>query len=156
MHLIVGVDPGKTSAIACLDLDGRLVFTEHKTHAGIAWIISAIESVGVPSVISCDREPDDTVRKIGAAFNARLFYPKAQMTVDEKREMAKPFGITNQHERDACAAAVKAYRSYSNKLHQAGHTAKQKNVSDIDGIKAKVIGKYSIEEAINKKEANRR
>jgi len=69
--------------------------------------------------------------------------------------MAEQFGITNPHERDACSAAMKAYNAYSNKLKQAEHIAKGTR-AEMDSIKAKVIAKHSIEEAISKKEVHRR
>jgi len=156
MHLIVGIDTGKTVAYACLNLDGKLVRSSHASSLGQEWLIDSIGRLGVPSVIACDRQPNDIVRKICAAFNAKLYYPQKEMGIDEKREMAKPFGISNPHERDACAAAVKAYKAYTNKLRQAERIAREGKVREIDSIKAKVIEKYSIEEAISNKEANRR
>lgn len=156
MHLIVGVDTGKTMAFTCLSLDGRLVGADHKASAGPEWIIEAVGNIGIPSVIACDKTPNDAIRKIGAAFNARIFYPSRELSSLDKRLIAKPLGITNPHERDACAAAVKAYNVHINKLKQADHIARINNVKDPDSIKAKVIEKYSIEEAMAGKKANRK
>lgn len=155
MHLIVGIDTGKTMAFTCLALDGRLVASDHVASEGIDWMINAIGKVGIPSVIACDREPNDIVRKVGSAFNAKIFYPSKELNIDDKKDMAAPFGITNPHERDACAAAVKAYNTYANKLKQAEHIARAQKIKEIDRIKAKVIEKYSIEEAISGRKANR-
>ncbi len=156
MHLIVGVDTGKTVAYACLDLDGKLVSSSHVSSLGQDWLIDSIGKLGIPSIVACDREPNDIVRKVCASFNAKLYYPVKEISIDEKREMARPYGTTNPHERDACAAAVKAYKAYTNKLRQAERIAKEGKVNEIDSIKAKVIEKYSIEEAISNKEANRK
>ncbi len=156
MHLIVGIDTGKTVAYVCLDLNGKLIHSSHAASLGPDWLIESIGKLGVPSIIACDREPNDIVRKIGTSFNAKLYHPSKEVSIDEKREMAKPFGISNPHERDACAAAVKAYKAYTNKLRQAERIAKEENIPEIDLIKAKVIEKYSIEEAISNKEANRK
>lgn len=155
MHLIVGIDPGKTSAIACLDLSGRLVCASHKTFAGVEWFIEEISKAGIPSVIACDREPDDVARKISAAFNVRI-RSRHEGSVLAKREYARRFNINNPHERDACYAAIKAYNRFANKLHQAEHIAREQKVSEIDKIQAKILERYSIEEAINNKTANRR
>ncbi|MCW6159650.1 MAG: DUF460 domain-containing protein [Candidatus Micrarchaeales archaeon] len=154
MHLIVGIDTGKTLAYACLDLSGNLVGSAHKASHGVGWLIDDVGKLGVPSVITCDREPNDIVRKVAAAFNSRLVYPKKELSISQKRELTAPFGIRNPHERDACSAAIKAYNSYANKLKQAERIAKGN--SEIDLIKAKIIEKHSIEEAISKKEAHRR
>jgi predicted RNase H-like nuclease (RuvC/YqgF family) len=156
MHLIVGIDPGKTSAIACLDLSGRLVYATHKTFAGVDWFVEEISRVGIPSVIACDREPGEMARKISAAFNVGIHSPQREGSVLAKREYAKRFNINNPHERDACYAAIKAYNRFANKLHQAEHIARGQRISSVDEIQAKVLERYSIEEAINNKTANRR
>ncbi len=155
-HLIVGIDTGKTLAFACLDLDGRLVFSDHIASQGVEWLISELGKRGIPSVISCDREPNDIVRKVASAFNAKIYHPKNELTIDQKMEIAKPLGIRNPHERDACAAAVKAYNSYANKLKQAEHAARTSGVENVDVIKAKVIERFSIDEAITNRKANRK
>ncbi len=142
-------------AYACLDLDGKLVSVNHMASSGPEWLIDEIESIGTPSIIACDKEPNHAARKIAAAFNARIFHPKRELGITEKMELARPFIITNPHERDACSAAVKAYRAYANKLKQAEHIAKGRGISETDKVKAKVIGRYSIEEAIAGKKANR-
>lgn len=155
MHLIVGIDTGKTLAYACLNLDGELVTASHKASSGVEWLIKSISDIGVPSIVACDRTPNDVVRKVCTAFNAKLFYPKRELTIDEKTELSGRTNVKNAHERDACSAAIKAYNTYSNKLNQAAHIAKSHNAV-VDEIRAKVIGRYSIDEAISKKAANRR
>ncbi len=154
-HLIVGIDCGKTSAIACLDLDGRIVRMAHKRFAGEGWIISELSRTGIPSVIATDRKiPGRAIKRINAAFNARLFYPESDMTTEEKMRLVKDKGIQNRHEQDAYSAAIKAYNSYSNKLKQVSHIVGPG--ADAEGIKAKVIRKFSVREAILNKNPNRR
>jgi hypothetical protein len=157
LHTIAGIDPGKTSAIAVIDLNGRLIYSAHKTFAGVDWLIKEISSAGTPIVIASDRpEVSPTIRKVNAAFNARLFYPNKELMTEEKRLIAKGADLDNQHERDAYAAAVKAYRFYTNKFKQAEHIARERSAENVDLIKAKVVGRYSISEAMTNKEANRR
>lgn len=155
-HIIVGVDPGKTSAIACLTLDGRLVHRAHAAAGGMPWMLESIMAVGTPSIIATDRKvPGLTVRKVNAAFNSTLFIPTKDIPMIEKRELARMAGIKDPHERDAYAAAVKAYRTYANKLSQAEHISRRSDQKDIDMIKAKIIQRYSISEAIEGRKANR-
>ncbi len=156
MHLIVGIDTGKTCAVSCLDLNGRLVYAAHKTFAGAGWFVGMVKDVGIPALIACDKEPNDVARKVAASFNTRLFYPKREMASLEKRQITRPFGLTNRHEMDALSAAIKAYNRYSNKLHQAEHISRNRSVEDLDAVKAKIISRYSIDEAITNKIANRR
>ncbi len=155
-HLIVGIDPGKTAAIACLSLEGRLIRSAHMTAGGVPWILESIRAVGTPSIIATDRKmPGDTVRKINAAFNARLYTPQNDISIMEKRAFARRAGIKDAHERDAYAAAMKAYHAHANKLNQAGHISRDRQVENVDRIKAKIIQRYSISEAILGKKANR-
>jgi predicted RNase H-like nuclease (RuvC/YqgF family) len=53
-------------------------------------------------------------------------------------------------------AAISAYRAYSNKFNQIEHIAQRNMYENIDEIKAKVVGRYSISEAIGNKKANRK
>jgi hypothetical protein len=157
MHIIVGIDPGKTSAIAAVSLDGRLLYSSHRRFAGIEWLVSEIQAVGVPVIIAGDRPSVSLiVRKVNAIFNSRLFCPSRELSAEEKRGIAKITYIKNPHERDAYAAAIKAYRAYANKFNQAEHIANEMRVEDVDRIKARIVDKQSISEAIANRKANRR
>ncbi len=159
-HIIVGIDPGKTVGVACLDLNGRFLASFHQISAGPSWIIGEVRRVGIPVLIAGDRPSENhVVRKVNAAFNARAFYPDRALRLEQKREMAKSMEIRNPHERDAYAAALKAYNAYANKLKQADAIAATKDIDDAertDEIKAKIIRRYSISEAMHNIEANRR
>jgi len=155
MYLIVGIDPGKTCGIACLNLDGSLIFKDHKRFGGTDWIISTLNGIGTPVIVASDKpQASDMVKKINTAFNATLFTPDREYKIGEKRMTGKNLGIKDPHERDAYTAAINAYRNYANKFKQIEHIA-PKN-TDIDEIKAKVVGKYSIREAIENRKANRK
>lgn len=159
MHLIVGIDPGKTSAIACLDLNGRLVHSAHRANAGLAWIVSSIRMVGTPSIIATDkRRGTETVKKVNAYFNSRIYSPPEDIGKEQKLDASRRSSLKDRHERDAYAAAESAYRAFRNKLLQAEHIARQSSVAaaDLDRIKAKVLDRYSIDEAIHDKKANRK
>lgn len=156
VHIIVGVDTGKTVAISCLGLDGRIVYSAHMKSGGEAWIISSIRKVGVPSVIASDKKTrGEMIRRINSVFNSVLFMPKDNIMLEEKRQAAHERLIKDQHERDAYVAAIKAYNYYANKLKQAKHKAEEKKAEDIDEVLAKVIKKYSISEAIENKNPGR-
>lgn len=157
MHLIVGIDTGKTVAIACLDLNGSLVYSSHAAGAGLTWLVGTIRSVGVPDVIATDK-PDtgsEIVKKVNAAFNSVLYFPRKNIMLREKKVIAKARNIKNPHERDAYVAALKAYNAYANKLNQAEHLGRAHNFGDIDALKSKVIHRYSIDEAVRNRKAHR-
>ena len=156
MHIIVGIDGGENSAIACLDLNGKLLYAAHKRFAGYGWIISEINKVGTPSIIATDKKfAGKIVKKVNASFNSRIFCPDKDLGSEEKRMLAKNKGIKNHHEQDAYAAAVKAYNSYSNKLNQVSSMIKEPEI-DKDKIRAKIINKVSVNEALLNKRTNRK
>ncbi len=156
-HVIVGIDAGKTAAIACITLDGKLLRAAHKTFGGYDWMVSEIREAGIPSVVSTDKaRPNSLVRRINAAFNSRMSLPERDLQSEEKRQIAKAANLKNRHEQDAYAAAVKAYYKYANKLNQANRSIAGMDSELQDRIMAKIIKKHSISEAISNKTANRR
>ncbi len=155
-NLIVGIDPGKTSAIACIDLEGNIVVLNTERFARTEWFIDNIKKSGSPVVIASDKKhANHTVAKLATIFNAVLFTPNSDMRVSKKNLLLSNKKVSNLHERDALTAAFNAYYHYLNKLNQVDHIARTKNNVNIDEIKAKVIKKYSVHEAIIGKENGR-
>ena len=72
------------------------------------------------------------VRKINAAFNARLYTPEYEFSIKEKRNFRKQQRIKDIHERDAYFAAMKAYHAFANKLKQAERIAAENGIADVD------------------------
>ena len=158
-HLVVGLDVGKNSAIACLDLHGNTVLLMHGTSMGFDGMVEVIRNAGVPSVIAGDKKHTNAlVRRINAAFNSRLFEPQADITLEEKRNAVKGTGIKNEHERDAYAAAFKAYNYYVSKLRHVERVASKRSFHEMeaDMVMSKVISRYSVSEALEGRKANRR
>jgi len=157
MYMIVGVDTGKTCAIACLDLSGNYIGSSHMRDAGSEWIVNEIQKFGTPIIIANDKHngKSDIIRKVNSSFKSFLFLPKEDISMRDKKFEAKLKKIKNAHERDAYTSAVKAYNKYANKLKQAEHIAKENDYKDINLLKAKIISKYSINEVLNHKKANR-
>ncbi len=158
-HLVVGLDVGKNSAIACLDLRGNTVLLMHGTSMGFDGMVEVIRNAGVPSIIAGDKKHTNAlVRRINAAFNSRLFEPQADITLEEKRNAVKGTGIKNEHERDAYAAAFKAYNYYVSKLRHVERVASKRSFheGEADMVMSKVISRYSVSEALEGRKANRR
>ncbi len=155
IHIIVGIDGGKTAAIACIDLYGRTLKLFTGRYVTLGWFVDMIKEVGEPVIIASDKKkPDEIVRRLAAVFGAVLFAPQDDLTVEKKKELAKQ-EFENLHERDALAAARAAYNTYSNKLKQVHKKALESGV-EADKAMALVIERYSIYEAITGKKANRR
>ena len=96
------------------------------------------------------------LKRVNTVFNSRLFCPDREFKIAEKRTAAKTIGIKDPHERDAYTAAISAYHAYANKFNQIEHIAQQSMQNNIDEIKAKVIRRHSIREAIENRKANRK
>ncbi|MGC8478803.1 MAG: DUF460 domain-containing protein [Candidatus Micrarchaeia archaeon] len=157
MHIIAGVDPGATIGVSCISLDGELVLAAHGSGKGIMWVVETIRSAGTPSLIASDKHKvGSLVKKVGAIFSTRVFYPERDISLEEKKEFARASNIKNPHERDALAAAIFAFNEYKNKLKQAERIALENNYENVDEIKAKVLSRYSIDEALHNKRANRK
>ncbi|ODS42610.1 MAG: hypothetical protein MSIBF_04705 [Candidatus Altiarchaeales archaeon IMC4] len=93
MHLIIGIDPGTTTAIAALDFNGNLVFLSSSKEMGIKKTTEKIISLGTPSVIATDVCPAPSfVSKISAIFQAAPFIPQEPLGISEKTAMTKPYG----------------------------------------------------------------
>ncbi len=156
MHLIVGIDTGKTSALACLDLNGRIVLLKTKRFAGMAWFVENMNLAGTPVVIAGDKKRANAlIAKMAAIFDAALYTPREDISVNVKKEYRYEGKTANLHERDALTAAMTAYNAYANKLMQVEHLARERGVANVDGIKAAVIKKNSFHEAAEGKKTGR-
>ena len=137
-YLIVGIDPGTTTAVAALDLDGNLMHLESSRQMNMSGVIEALYRLGKPLVIASDvQEMPYSVEKIRRAFSAVSYTPRQDTSVEAKLELTAGFPYANVHERDALSAALDAYRQYQNKFRNLirrvppGH--------DLDEVRARVI-----------------
>jgi hypothetical protein len=146
-YIIVGLDPGTTTGIAALNLRGELVDLISSRSMSSSDVIEWIAARGKPLIVATDVSPTPgAVEKTKRAFNAVLFSPGADMAGEEKIALGRELGYKNDHERDALAAALAAFRKYKNKFIQVEKKAPAE--VDPDEIKALVVRGYSIENAI--------
>ena len=159
-YLIVGVDPGISTGIAALDLDGRPVFALSRRGIDREEVVELIRRHGVPVLVATDVNPaPEFARKLAGMLRVPLYCPPASLSVEEKREIFETYAslypglrrVSDSHVRDALAAAVKAYRAYQSKLRQV-ESYLNKLGTDIDHeeIKAAVIRGKSLAEAVEK------
>ena len=118
-YVIVGVDPGTTTGLALLDLKGDLIKLHSSRNISISGVIEMIVKYGRPLIVATDVSPiPGTVEKIRRTFNALPGEPGESLTAVDKINLAKPYGYSNDHERDALAAAAHVIRRYKNKFDQ--------------------------------------
>jgi len=146
-YLIVGIDPGTTTAAAALDLDGNLLHLASSRQMTMSDVIESLYKVGKPLIVATDvQEMPYSVEKIRRAFSAIAFVPKQDVSVDTKVELTAPFLYANDHERDALSAALDAYRQYRHKFQNLlkrippGH--------DLDEVRARVIRGQSLDSVL--------
>ncbi len=137
-YTIVGIDPGSTTAVAAVDLRGNLIDVRSKKSWSSGEVVEYISSLGKPVVVATDKSnPPEFVSKIRASFNAVLYTPKEDLSVEKKKGLTAKYRLINDHERDALAAALDAYNSYKSKLINV-----EKRLPagmDSDRVKAEVI-----------------
>jgi uncharacterized protein len=143
-YLIVGIDPGTTTAVAALDLDGNLLHLASSRQMNMSDVIESLYKLGKPLIIASDvQEMPFTVEKIRRAFSAIAYTPKQDVSVETKVELTASFEYGNDHERDALSAALDAYRQYRHKFQNLlkrippGH--------DLDEVRARVIRGQSLD-----------
>ena len=145
--IIVGMDPGTTTAIAALDLEGNLLHLSSSRQTSLSDVIEALCKVGKPVVVATDvRDMPFSVEKVRRAFNAVAYAPRLDVSVDVKLEYTKPFKYMNDHERDALSAALEAYRHYNHKFQ---HILKRVPPGqDLDEVRAGMIRGHSLEQVV--------
>jgi len=145
---IVGIDPGTTTAVAILDLSGDLIELSSSRTRTPAKLIELIARTGKTLIVASDVTPaPGSVEKIKRSFNAILHEPPESLAVDFKIALTKPFEYRNDHERDALAAALDAYRSREPKFEQI--LKKIPPGVDPDEVKMLVVKGSTIDAAIS-------
>ncbi|HHI01085.1 MAG TPA: DUF460 domain-containing protein [Thermococcus litoralis] len=152
--IIVGLDPGITVGIAALDLNGEILALYSERNMAVSEIVRFISEVGHPIIIATDVNPaPGLVEKISRSFKAMLFVPRESLKVEEKNELLKNLGISvdDDHQRDALAAAYKAYLRLKPKLDHVEAKLREMGITKKgEEIKALVVQGYNLGEAILK------
>ncbi len=114
--LIVGIDPGNTSAVAAVGLDGELKLLESSREFPPREIIKRLVETGKPVVVACDTEKmPATVEKVASSVGARKFVPDEDLESQRKKEMGQG---DNSHEIDAAASAFYAYNNLQRQIQK--------------------------------------
>ncbi len=154
--IIVGFDPGVSSGIAIIDLKGDILYVNSFKNLDRGSMLDVILQHGKPIIIAVDvKEIPDSVRKLAAQLGAHVFTPEQDMSTAEKRELSlkalKGKMPRDTHQRDAIAAAYKAYTFMRSKLeHIDSYLARLGIGLDPESIKVEVIKGKSIAEAIER------
>ena len=109
-RVIVGIDPGTTTAAAVVSLDGRVLARFSSRTADTAEVTEWLIEQGRPLIVAADVTPiPQTVEEFRRSFEATAWTPESDLPVDEKLHRTRDHEYDNDHERDAMAAALYAY-----------------------------------------------
>ncbi len=146
-HVFVGIDPGTTTAVGIVDLDGRPLDTWHSRTADTAAVIEWIIERGQPVLVAADVTPmPETVEKIRRSFDAAGWTPESDLPVDEKLHRTREAATANDHERDALAAALFAHDDHAAAIERI--VEKVPRELDRDEVIGRVIAEGSTVEAV--------
>ncbi|NHN60353.1 DUF460 domain-containing protein [Halorussus rarus] len=147
-HVLVGIDPGTTTAVAVADLDGTVLDVLSTRTADTAEVIEWIIERGRPVVVAADVEPmPETVEKIRRSFDAAGWIPRSDLPVDEKQHRTREHDYDNDHERDAMAAALYAFDDHEDQFERIAEKVPPR--MDRGEVTARVVaGEDSVETAL--------
>jgi len=118
-RVLVGIDPGTTTAAAVVSLDGEVLDVYSTRTADTAGVIEWLVERGRPVVVAADVEPmPETVEKFRRSFDAAGWEPGTDLPVDEKLHRTREHAYDNDHERDAMAAALFAFDAYEDRFER--------------------------------------
>ena len=146
-RVVVGIDPGTTTAAALVSLDGTVLDVLSTRTADTAAVIEWIIERGRPILIGADVTPmPETVEKIRRSFDAAAWVPGRDLPVDVKKHRTREVGYDNDHERDAIAAALGAYDAHADQFDRIA--AKVPPRQDLGAVVERVITEEASVEAV--------
>ncbi len=154
-YLIVGFDPGINTGLAIIDLEGNVLITTTLQNVDRGDIVSLIRKFGTPIIVAVDTNPPPhSAKKLASVLKAQLYIPRSSLSVSEKERiegMLKEQGvqIKDSHQRDAIAAAYKAWIEVHEKLKKVDAYLDKIGIEiNRDKIKVEVLNGKSLAEAV--------
>jgi len=156
-YIIVGVDPGIVTGVAVLDLNGRVLALHSGRNLSRRKVLDMVYKYGTPVIVATDvSKVPDYVRKLSSMTSSVLYSPERDLSVTEKSEIVskicqeQKIQVKDPHQRDALAAAYKAYLAYRNKLEKAQEEVRKLSAPiPLEEVKVLVIKGLSIKQAID-------
>jgi len=137
-HVIVGVDPGTTTAVAVVGIDGSVLDVFSTRTADTAAVTEWIIERGRPIIVAADVTPmPETVEKLRRSFEGAGWKPETDLPVDEKKHRTREERYDNDHERDAIAAALEAHDAHADQFDRVAE--KIPTQYDLGPILARVV-----------------
>jgi len=130
--LIVGIDPGTTLAYAILDLKGEVINVGSSKGLDIDSLTAKIFHFGKPLIVATDVNPiPKFIEKFASQTGSKVIGPKEDIKVSQKKEVTKHYDFSNNHERDALAAAIFAFKKVRGLLRKIDIYVKKHGKEDL-------------------------
>jgi predicted RNase H-like nuclease (RuvC/YqgF family) len=146
MHpVIVGIDPGTTSAFAVLSFDFKVIAIKSKKEYSLGGIIQDIYRYGNPILVGTDKkEIPSFIKEFSQKTGAKIYSPKYDTKKGEKLFIVKEKRfidlVKNTHETDALASAIYAYNEYLQLIKKVNSFVEKNNKEELkDKLLIKVI-----------------
>jgi len=145
--VVVGVDPGTTTAVAIVGLDGRLLDVTSSRTVDTAGVVEWIIERGRPVIVAADVTPmPETVEKLRRSFEGAGWTPDSDLPVDEKLHRTRGVSYEDDHQRDAAAAALSAYDDHADQFERVA--AKTPADADLGTVLSRVLVEETSVEAV--------
>ena len=130
--LIVGLDPGTTLGYAFLDIKGEVAEIGSSKNLDLNSIINTSLEQGKVVVVGTDKAKcPSLVERFATKLGARLVVPKQDLLVKDKKILTRKHKIKNEHELDALASAIFAYKKVRPLLKKVDYYLKRNKKQDI-------------------------
>lgn len=150
--LIVGIDPGTTTGYAVLDINGNLVQLGSSKDFNLNSLISETIKLGRAILVGTDKlKTPGLVQAFATKLGAKIIIPKEDLKVNEKKSKVSGFVYSNEHEGDALASALFAYRTAKPLLDKIDFFAEENKKQGIRNMLKEIVllKKISIKNAVD-------
>lgn len=148
--LIAGIDPGITTGLAVLDIDGKLIHMNSSKHLDLNSLISDTIDYGKVILVGTDKSKvPGLVKAFATKLGARIISPNEDLKVSEKKQMTADFKINDDHQGDALASALFAYKTAKPLLEKIDSFAEESKKNNIKALikELVILNKISIKSA---------
>ncbi|MBS3102735.1 DUF460 domain-containing protein, partial [Candidatus Woesearchaeota archaeon] len=113
--LIVGIDPGTTTAYSIIDFEGSVIKLESAKNLGINSLIRDIVKEGKVILVGTDKaKVPSLVENFAVKVGARLVHSKEDLKITEKKSLVGSSETKDEHQFDALASSLFAFNSIKN------------------------------------------
>lgn len=123
--LIIGYDPGTTSAIAAINIEGEKIHLESSKKLNKQKITRTIIRFGKPVLLATDKaKTPSKAQKIANSLGIAIYTPEKDLDQEKKKKLGQG---DNSHEVDAIASAQEALNRNKDQIKKVKNLSQQKN-----------------------------